>query len=740
MAANPSVKKWTTRVVGLALLGGTAQAQFVNNTADIPSGSPNNASRSENVDFGDVDLDGDWDAIFADGGDAAQDQNRIWINRGPGANLGRFQDETNARFPSVNDQSRDVEFVDFDNDGDLDIYSSNTAAIVAQGNRWWHNTGVGSGNYTDETGARWVNLNGPNSSIASSQILGNGTFIDFSCDCDFGDIDNDGDMDLFHSSYGGVFGGQVPSRIFLNDGNGFFEEFNPSGFKLPGQTIANGHPGLWCEGNQSANTGNTSGSFCDIASSALDIDLGDIDGDFDLDVLHGARQERPRMFQNRLEENGGVLGFRDITNASFPSGWSTGDGHYEQEMGDLDGDGDLDIHGLNWLAGFGFNDCTLRNNGNGTFSSLTTLAGSSADDNEGDFFDYDNDGDLDLFVANFSGQDKLYRNNNNGGAGFSFTQVGFPSSSQTALDADACDVDGDGDYDLFVSNDFNAANRYFENTTSANDIHAPYMPNVEDAPDRVASAPPTVVRVQVYDNAPYYITWYNPTTLTYTVDGGGPTTVPAMSSGGQIFRAEIPGSVVGFVQYFFTSEDEYGNSANSATRSYTSTGGGGNSGASSCDCTGGNSPCGNTGGADRGCPNSGSAQGAMLQGFGHASISLDSFSLGVTDAAPNKPGLILSGTASLGPNGVNTVPDNAGLLCVAGTSARGHVVLTDGAGSASFPDFQGFPYGASSLVNSGQAVSYTHWFRDPGTAAGCSNDTSSADFNFSNGWTVTWLP
>jgi hypothetical protein len=741
MSVKSSLLKSTAGVLGLALFGGSAQAQFSQNTSDIPSGSPWNNSRSENVDFGDVDLDGDWDAVFADGGDAAQDQNRIWINRGPGANLGKFLDETSSRFPAVNDQSRDIEFVDFDNDSDLDIYTSNTAAIVAQGNRWWHNTGTGSGTYTDETNTRFVGLASSNSSIAASQLLGNGTFIDFSCDCDFGDLDNDGDMDLFHSSYGGVFGGQVPSRIFMNDGNGFFEEFNPAGFKLSGQTIQTNNPGIWCEGTQQSNTSNTTGSRCDIASSALDIDLGDIDGDFDLDVLHGARQEAPRMFKNMLEENNGTLGFRDVTSMTFPGGYSSGDGHYEQEMGDLDGDGDLDIYGLNWLAGFGFNDCTLRNNGNGTYSGLTTLPGSSSDDNEGDFLDYDNDGDLDLFVANFSGQDKLYRNNNNGGSSFSFTQVSFPSSSQTGLDADACDVDGDGDYDIFVANDFNAANRYFENVTQTPDNHAPYLPNVEQAPDRAPSPLPTVVRVQVYDNAPYYITWYNPTTLTYTVDGGPAIVVPAMSSGGQIFRAEIPGTVEGTIMYRFTSEDEYGNSGNSATLTYDSTSGGSNSGASSCDCSGSNSPCGNTSGAGRGCANSnGNGLGAMLIGSGNASVNSDSFWLTVIDAAPSKPGLIFSGTTDLGPFGVNTVPNNAGLLCVGGTTARGHVVFTDGSGSATFADFQGFPYGASSLVNSGSATSYTHWFRDPGTAAGCSGDTSSADFNFSNGWTVTWLP
>jgi hypothetical protein len=98
-------------------LAGIGQAQILsNNTTDIHGGSPFNNSWSENVDFGDVDGDGDWDAIFADGGDNSNDQNRIWINQGglQGGTLGVFVDETATRFPAVLDQSRDIELVDFD--------------------------------------------------------------------------------------------------------------------------------------------------------------------------------------------------------------------------------------------------------------------------------------------------------------------------------------------------------------------------------------------------------------------------------------------------------------------------------------------------------------------------------------------------------------------------------------------------------------------------------------------------
>src|SRR6185436_9625302 len=99
---------------------------------------------------------------------------------------------------------------------------------------------------------------------------------------------------------------------------------------------------------------------------------------------------------------GGTLAFRDVTGSAYPPGYSTGDGHYANELGDFDDDGDLDIYGLNWLqSGFQFTDCVMKNNGNGTFASPVALSNSDSDDNEGDFFDYDLDGNIDLFIANF---------------------------------------------------------------------------------------------------------------------------------------------------------------------------------------------------------------------------------------------------------------------------------------------------------------------------------------------------
>lgn len=692
----------------LAVLPALATAQFQDNTTQIPQGSPGNNSPTENVDFGDVDGDGDWDAVFADGGDLSQDQSRIWINMGglQGGTVGFFQDETSARFPAVNLQSRDIEFADIDNDGDLDIYLSNTSRLINQSNHWWVNLGGAQGGtpgfYQDQTAARWVGLGGSGSSIHPSQVLGSGGFIDYSCDCDFGDLDNDGDLDLVHSSYGVNFAGNVPTRLFLNDGAGFFSEFNPSGFQLSGATIQNGNPGLWCDGTQQNLTSNNNGTFCDIANDALDIDVGDVDGDFDLDILHGARNEVPRMFANRLDGSnlapavgGGALGFRDVTTLSFPANWATGGGHYEQEMGDLDGDGDLDIYGLNWEGGggFGLDDVTLRNDGNGTYSDRTVLSGSGSDDNEGDFFDYDNDGDLDLFVANFSGQDRLYRNNNNGGSTFSYTNVtggNIPgSSSLIALDADCCDVDSDGDYDVFVANDQGARNIFLKNLSNVPDTHAPYIPHVEQAPDRTPGAAPTVVRAQVYDNAPYYITWYNPTQLEISVNGGASTFVPMRSSAGQIFRGEIDGNLAGEIAYRVVSEDEYGNQGLSDWKSYTA-------------CV-----------MNRFCSSTTNSTGspALMDASGGCVVAANNLVL-TAAPVPNQPGLFFYSSAQA--NGGNGVPFGNGLRCIGGGGAaliRLPVVVASGNVMSYAVDMNNLP--SNGQITPGSTWNFQAWFRDP---------------------------
>ena len=726
--------------VGLLALAPAAPVafgqQFTRNTTSVPANAGN---YTENVDFADIDNDGDWDAVFANGGDVAQLQNAIWVNQGfaQGGTLGTLLDATGARAPAQLDQSRDIEFVDFDADGDVDIYVSNTAQLVNQGNKWWANMGGvqggSAGFYQDQTSTRWVGLGvSGQSSIAATQLIA-GTFIDFTCDCDFGDLDNDGDLDLVHSSYGFGLQGNIPTRLFLNSGSGQFTEFNPSGFQLAGRDIANGNPGLWCAGTQSHNTTNTTGTNCDIAASPLDIDVGDIDGDLDLDILHGSRNELPRMFQNRLAENGGALTFfRDITGSAFPPGYSAGSGHYEQEMGDFDADGDLDIYGLNWVVVGSFNDLTFRNNGNGTYAAGVTMTGSGADDNEADFFDYDNDGDLDVFVCNFQGQERIYTGNGTGG--MALASALLPSDTTISLDADCCDLDSDGDYDVVVANDNSgsASNEwYLQNGTPSNDTFAPVLRSLEQAQNRVPGGADTIVRVQVYDNAPYYITWYNETFLEVQVDGGPVTTYPMRPSMGQIFRGAIPGNLAGTISYRAVSRDEYGNTGNTPFKNYVASA----PPAFTAFCAGDGlltdhttaCPCGNNGAAGNGCANSVNANGANLSATGTA-LANDVVLFGT-----GMPAVV--SCIYLQGDSLSDQTFGDGVRCAGGSLIRLRTKNNVG-GASSFPDsVETITLSARGGVTPGSgAVRYYQTYYRNSSAGFCPPET----FNVTNGWIIAW--
>ncbi len=133
--------------------------------------------------------------------------------------------------------------------------------------------------------------------------------------------------------------------------------------------------------------------------------LFDYDSDGDLDVyllqnhpLDPARSASPgqthRLFRNELVPRGSMA-FTDVTAGSGLGGTSYGMG---VATGDYDNDGDVDLY----VTALGSNTL-YRNDGNGTFADVTAAAG--VDDprwsTAATFVDYDRDGDLDLFVANY---------------------------------------------------------------------------------------------------------------------------------------------------------------------------------------------------------------------------------------------------------------------------------------------------------------------------------------------------
>ncbi len=126
---------------------------------------------------------------------------------------------------------------------------------------------------------------------------------------------------------------------------------------------------------------------------------GDYDNDGDLDLYLARRNQANILFRN---DNGT---FVDAT-----GGTPLGDAGTAQGVawGDYDNDGDLDLY----LANYGQANKLFRNDGGGTFVDATGASplgdtGSGAGVAWGD---YDNDGDLDLYLANQGQANKLFRN------------------------------------------------------------------------------------------------------------------------------------------------------------------------------------------------------------------------------------------------------------------------------------------------------------------------------------------
>ncbi len=215
----------------------------------------------------------------------------------------------------------------------------------------------------------------------------------------------------------------------------------------------------------------------------------DNDGRLDIFFTNGARLDDPmpeskspdksdRRYWNRLFHQNTDGTFTDVTEKAGLSGASQN--HYGMgvAVGDFDNDGYEDIY----VTGYGGNTL-YHNNGDGTFSDVTERAGVGGDgwSTSAGFFDYDNDGKLDLFVCRYvdwsfknnryCGEKKpggraychpdnfhgvaniLYRNNGDG----TFTDVsekaGIANPEGKSLGVAFADYDGDGWTDIYVAND-----------------------------------------------------------------------------------------------------------------------------------------------------------------------------------------------------------------------------------------------------------------------------------------------
>ena len=365
---------------------------------------------------------------FKDGRIAAGARHRLYRNTGNG----KFIDASEASGIGVFGFGMGACSADYDNDGWPDLYVTAVGA-----NRLYRNTGKGT--FTDVT-----EMAGARAGLWSTS-------------CTFGDIDNDGDVDLYVTRY-------VDFSVDNNKYCILFE--NIRAYCHPNEY--NGVPDILYRNNGD-------GTFADISKQAGIIKdgngLGVVFGDYDEDGwtdIYVANDTTPSF----LYHNKGKGIFEDV--AFFAGVAVGGDGKalagMGTDMGDTNGDGLLDIFVTNLD---GQTHSLYKNMGKGLFDNVTFPSGlgeatlpyvgfGTA------FLDYDNDGDLDLAIANGDVIDNVKRLREsssyeqlnlllrNDGTG-KFTNAGPASGPGFALRKPSRalatgDLDNDGDLDILIVN------------------------------------------------------------------------------------------------------------------------------------------------------------------------------------------------------------------------------------------------------------------------------------------------
>jgi hypothetical protein len=290
-------------------------------------------------------------------------------------------------------------FGDYDNDGDQDIILAN---YVGNGYLYKYNSGAST--YADDRS---------NAGLTNLAVLSTGVL--------FGDHNNDSYLDT------------IISRAGLD--LALYQNYNNS----------------------------TAGSYSSVSVTAFPANPNalktawvDYDNDNNLDLYVGISSGALYMFKN-----GGSASYT-LTDQTSAAGLASITTRGKVAFGDYDGDRDQDF-----FANTTSTDLFYKNNGNATFTSVasSTTNISGATDGQASFGDYDNDSDVDLFIAH-SGQDVLYKNNNNGSFTSVATSVGLTESSSKPGEVGIwCDFNNDGYLDLYVANSGSNANFIYINDT-----------------------------------------------------------------------------------------------------------------------------------------------------------------------------------------------------------------------------------------------------------------------------------
>jgi enediyne biosynthesis protein E4 len=356
--------------------------------------------------------------------------------------------------------STNLAWGDYDNDGDLDLYVTNWGTSVSNPvNALFQNQGDGS--FVDQAAVAGVD-NNQNSFAAA-----------------WADYDNDGDTDLYVADF------FDQDFLYQNSGDGTFIEVGRSrglvNLERRGSSTSvawgdyngDGHLDFYIGKFYFANelyNNNGDGTFTQVTDLAIgdkrDTNAAlwaDYDNDGDADLYTINREQENQLFRNDLNATGS---FSEVSAALGVANKEIGQ---SGTWGDYDNDGDLELY----LANIGAN-ALYRNDGGTTFVDVAAEAGVRIDTGGwltamADWADYDGDGFLDLYLANGADRqghrDILYASNGDGTFRSATAAANLPTGGSVHFAARWGDYDGNGAPDLYMTDGFGSGNLLYQNET-----------------------------------------------------------------------------------------------------------------------------------------------------------------------------------------------------------------------------------------------------------------------------------
>ncbi len=392
----------------------------------------------------DYDNDGDLDVFLVQGGPlggsgaagAAATMSRLFRNdlsrNGSGPLTLRFTDVTAKAGVGLRAYGMGAAIGDYDNDGNLDLFITTLGPDTL-----YHNNGDGT--FSDVT-----------SSAGVSDPL-------WSTSAAFLDYDRDGDLDLFVANY---LDFTIADNKVCHDPVGTRDYCSPRAYRaVPDRLYRNEGNGRFVNVTETAGIARADGN-------GLGVSVGDYNGDGWLD-LYVANDATPNQLW--INQRNGTFADEGLLSGAALNAAGNPEGSMGIASGDFDADGDEDLFVTNII---GETFVLYVNDGHGAFEDARVRAGlarpTAAFTGFGtDWFDYDNDGWLDLFVANgavniieaqrgqqppFRMKNLLFHNTGNGRFEDTST-TGGPAFAREEISRGAAfgDIDNDGDTDLVVT-------------------------------------------------------------------------------------------------------------------------------------------------------------------------------------------------------------------------------------------------------------------------------------------------